>query len=718
MPFPNRNIIAAVAFAFVAIASWDLCAVGQQVSKINDRVKQADNSNPLRPSPLSDLRTGQIEPEVEQSTAAPFGHSTNLLTDSLSPRVAERPPADLDRSFFEQDQPPVVVVWMNSDLHNSVVSERQLKQWMHSGNRQGDSTQVTRIKPWQVNSGSRVRPASFISPAPEGPLLFTRSEQQINEFAKRLNEIQDRLDTKKKQLADESSGDDDGSSGELSNLWNLANDWAGRAKSNLEKLKTETDNKEGFKAKLAAQEKSLAAEKENATIAKPPEESEALPSNLGEALDELQNELKNQQASLQASQERRMEIRERITARDQRVTELPGLLRKIAKEENETKNLIDELKGKADDDLSRSLQKLGLDAKLLSLEITEKSLELEGSRQEQLGRILPLQLEEVALKIKAMEVDLARKSKRSDELRDQEIKERNVAADLALKDVLTKVTPALKDLANYNKELAGDQKDLARKSDELEKELITVRKIQQELDESHRSIKDQIKALGPTASGIRLVEHRRSLISPGKSQNRLLVLAERLQFKQEKKLLLKEHLDKLVLDDRFKLDVLASVEQQVHDAVQIELANIAEQLSEKEEQEYEEKKQQSAARAADLLLETQKQYATDLVEVYRKNIKHLSDLEADHKSLIDKIREVRAFSDKNALWVRSSKPIELNDFKLCQAGLKSVLVSDQWSETVKQAFTNFNKHPYHAGLLALVIGTLLVVRRRLRWSHE
>jgi len=82
------------------------------------------------------------------------------------------------------------------------------------------------------------------------------------------------------------------------------------------------------------------------------------------------------------------------------------------------------------------------------------------------------------------------------------------------------------------------------------------------------------------------------------------------------------------------------------------------------------------------------------------------------------VQEVKAFSDKNALWVRSAEPIELDDFKRCQAGLQAVLVSDQWGKLTNQARENFGTHPYHAGLLALVIGSLLVVRRRLRWSHE
>ena len=198
-------------------------------------------------------------------------------------------------------------------------------------------------------------------------------------------------------------------------------------------------------------------------------------------------------------------------------------------------------------------------------------------------------------------------SKRSDELRDREIQEREDAARKILRDLnenLTQSTPMLKELAEFNVGLVSDKKELAEKSDLLENELSNVRQLQEELDESHERIKNQIETLGPTASGIRLVEHRRSLISTGKSQNRLLELAEQMQAKQTRKLLLKERRDQLVLEDDFKLSVLAAVERQVGELVAQD-ATIDE-----------EKQRKMALSAADQLLETQKKYSTDLLEMF------------------------------------------------------------------------------------------------------
>jgi len=184
-----------------------------------------------------------------------------------------------------------------------------------------------------------------------------------------------------------------------------------------------------------------------------------------------------------------------------------------------------------------------------------------------------------------------------------------------------------------------------------------------------------------------LVEHRRSLISTGKSQNRLLKLAEQMQAKQTRKLLLKERRDQLVLEDDFKLGVLAAVERQVEEVV-------AQDATINEEEQ-----RKMAVSLAGQLLETQKKYSTDLLEMFENYVSLLTQLDSAHRTLIDKLQEVKAFSDENALWIRSANPIELDDFKRCQAGLQAVMVSDQWGKLTNQASENFGTHPYHAGLL-------------------
>ena len=363
MPFTIQNLIAA-AISFIAMVGWHPCAVGQQASRPDAGRMQgfpaASALNPLRRAPpLTDLRTGQIESKVSWPEQLPHEPVANSATNSLSLYVGEEPTADHERSLFQQDQPPVVVVWMNSDLHNTLVSEQQIKQWMHAGRGQEDVKPAARIDTWQADSGVQVHSASFISPETGVPVL-TRFQEQVIGFDERLTTIRKQYDTKKKQLDDE-VGEDDGSEDEVKNLSKQALDWIGRASSGLEELKTKIKEEDEFEGELKAREASLDTEKKR----KP----ELLLSDHGESFDQLQKKLKARQATLQVSIDRRSEIREQISARAQRVTELPSLLREKAKEENDIKKLIAELHSKAEGNLSRSFEKLLLEAKLLSLEI-------------------------------------------------------------------------------------------------------------------------------------------------------------------------------------------------------------------------------------------------------------------------------------------------------------------------------------------------------------
>ena len=712
-----QYLFAAVTFALIAMVPPNQCAgrpqggafVPRQLdTRPSGSVESAEHShgNRLGNDLLSDLRSNRRETNEHGRAAGafqnPLHYEPTMLTGNLAttfPQTASSlPTAEHTRLFSDNDQPPpVVVVWLNSDLQSRLLSEAELKQWMNSmpeHDRQTAQGQINRgqVTGWQANPASRVDQASFGEPVAE-PKGFAGATKKIEDFEKRLADITGRLDTKHKQIAAGEVGDQVNKS-ELNSVLSIVSEWVARAKSDLEKLKEENQKEVQFEANLERQQQLLVTEqmKEGSEL---PAFLRTLPRNRSRAIGALQSKVHEDEVILQSGTDELSKIREQIATRDQRVTELPRLLRENAKEEDKTKQLMEEFHGQTDD-LNQALQKLRFEAKFLSLEITEKSLKLESRRKEQVGRMLPLQLEELTLRIRRMKVELAELRKRSDKLRDQQLDERRLAADNALNEKLTQSTPQLKELAEFNINLVSQKSSMAVKSDEFEKELINVRQLEKKLTDSQKRIEAQIKTLGPTASGIRLVEHRRSLISTGKSRNRLLELAERLQHKQARKLAVKERLDQLVLSDFFKLDVLAKVEEQVNDPVQRKMA----------------------VDVANQLMETEKEYATDLMGMFEDNIQKLSQLEAAHRTLIDAVDKARAFSDENALWVRSSKPIEISDLNRCQAGLQAIILSEQWQGLGDHAFATFKKRPYDVGLLALVIGSLLVVRRRLRWSHE
>ena len=685
-----KNLLAAATFVLVVMISFNQCA-GQQAT--------ADRLGNELSSDLRSNRRATIEEEIpaERRPSTPRYEPTILTAESPAESLQAHPNHSSvlkTPSFFKNNHsPPVVVVYLNSDLQTSLLSEAQLKQWMRSIPEHDNETQESNFNPLQANSASHVGLVSFGEPVPETPRGFADATKKIKDFEKRLVDITGRLDTKQKQIAAGEVGDQVNKS-ELNSVLSIVSEWVARAKSDLEKLKEENQKEVQFEANLEKQQQLLVTEqmKEGSEL---PAFLRTLPRNRSRALGALQSKVHEDEVILQSGTDELSKIRERIATRDQRVTELPRLLRENAKEEDKTKRLMEDFQDQSDD-LNQALQKLRFEAKFLSLEITEKSLKLESRRKEQVGRMLPLQLEVLTLRIRRMKVELAELRKRSDQLRDQQLNERRLAAGNALNEKLTQSTPQLKELAEFNIELVSQKSSMAIKSDELEKELLNVTQMEKKLADSQKRIEAQIKTLGPTASGIRLIEHRRSLISTGKSRNRLFELAERTQHKQARKLVVKERLDQLVLSDFFKLDVLAKVEEQVNDPMQ----------------------QKMAVEVANQLMETEKEYATDLMGMFDDNINKLLQLVAAHRTLIDTVDKARAFSDENALWVRSSKPIEINDLKRCQAGLQSVITSEQWRGLGDHACTTFKKRPYDVGLLALVIGSLLVVRRRLRWSHE
>ena len=678
---------------------------------------------------LSDLRSEPVEPQTDLPQRSPVIPPADLLTRNYADQSPQA-----DQSYFDADQPPVVVVWLNSDLQAPLLSKKQLKQWMQSVPEHDNYPIQPASNIQQAEPRSWVQAAGFAQPISEDPpsigvnnkavvasgRAFAEPFRKFQKFDERLAAIRQQFADKEKQVADDESIDEI-SKAELSNLLNLTREWIQKAATDLETLESETKKKKAFETdkELQAQEDELVAEKKLADPKFAPP-ADVLPTDRSEAIDLLQKRLKEKEAELLVLTDKRSDIREQILAREKRINDLPSLQNKNTKEEDETKKLMEKLKDEPEG-LRRVLKKLRLNAKLLSLEITEESLELEVTRKEQIGSLQPLELEKLTLQIKRTEAKLSVLHVQSDKLRDQEIKERLQAAEMALKEKLTQSTPALRELAEFNKDLASQLPILAKKSDELEDELINVRQLQKELDDSHERLKYQIDSLGPTASGIRVVEHRRSLISTGKSQNRLLELADRMQHKQTRKLALKERLEHLVLGDDFSLDALAAVEQQVFEQVKNSAGppdSPGLNPNDFQESELYELQRQKAIDVANQLLATQEEYTRDLVGMFEDNIQKLTNLDAAHRALIDKVQEVKAFSDKTALWVRSAKPIELEDLGRCRKGLRAIWASDNWQGLRDHTYQNFKHRPYDAGLLALVIGTLLVIRRRLRWSHD
>ena len=220
---------------------------------------------------------------------------------------------------------PVVVVYLNSDLQKSLLSEGKFKQLIQSIPKRDRRTQQTDRSTWQTNSQSQVRSASFDETVSEEssedeaeedqtrelPLGVVTAERQIKDFRTRLNKIGIQFDLKTKQLAaDEST--DSATKSEMNNLLSVASDWIERAKSGLKEFEEQNNAKNKFKTELPLREKELADEKKLAATNLKTDWS-FVPSSNSEAIAILQKKLQEQETWLQQSMNKRSEVRKQIS---------------------------------------------------------------------------------------------------------------------------------------------------------------------------------------------------------------------------------------------------------------------------------------------------------------------------------------------------------------------------------------------------------------------
>ena len=265
------NSLAAVAVAFIVMASNHYCAGQQASSGHSERTAitsplqassaqwQRATANRLGSDSLSDLRSNQMvanggdtpttprlqarQPQARQLQArrpqvlpqpVPESPAANLLSRLKQPSAASQLADRRTQNFFGSDQPPpVVVVWMNSDLETSLLSEGQLKQWMYSIREHDNRTNNAQANAWQGDVESHVDLASFQEPVPASR-GFAGATEKIEAFRKRLTDIEARLESKHAQVAAGEVGDQVNKS-ELNNLLSIVSEWDSRASAGFRK---------------------------------------------------------------------------------------------------------------------------------------------------------------------------------------------------------------------------------------------------------------------------------------------------------------------------------------------------------------------------------------------------------------------------------------------------------------------------------------------------
>jgi hypothetical protein len=653
----------------------------------------------LQTEPLLELRQpAGIHPFASQDRHVfrPAPRTANLPVDRTNHReflglqpIQQDEPAN--RYFGIHNSRPVVVLWFNSDLESQLLSPDQIKAWISDLPKRDFATapnQLDRVQlasHWQQEDDTQDKKDS-------GKTKNTSdSEEKIvdeayKDFQSRLKEVGELIEGRKQQFTDDKSLDE-ATRTELLNQISAANEKHQKAKLDFADLTNETQAEKEFETKLTKEQDKLAIEKKTAVTPVDPKI---------DSIEVLKEDLRGKESELQAAIDKQKQNRQDVTDRETRLADLPTLRNNVEKKLLQIEKEVDELK-QIPDGPKRTLQSLLVKARKLSAEIQTELLSLEAKRQDQLARILPVTREILALRIKRLNEEVDVRRKRLDELRQEQLRKRREKDERELEQSLTRTTTALKELAEENKLLTDRTTTIVANGKQLSKELGDIKDQEIEIDRNFENLKHNMETLGRTASGIRLIEHRRGLTSTGKSRSRLSELNVMLQDSRTKLLNLKETRERLSASDELLQEITSSEQLQ-------DLKN--------------ENERWKATEIAKRLIATQKEYVDQLIQEYDSRIEILSKLEGEHMALVAKVQEVKAFSDENALWVRSAEPIGISDVKKCGIGALKFFNRTGWQSLANIIGDRFKTRPYDAACLVLFVGILFVVQRRLRWSHD
>jgi hypothetical protein len=707
-----------------------------------------------------------VRPTIAADVPAPGPFSARPSeVESTPPQELHRPiqlqPIELDSletaSVFNADpSQPVVMVLLNSDLEGQLLSQEQMQQLLgripsrDQTTAAADDTGAVQLASFQQEEKAKS----------EDKETQVESKSPLEGFQDDLDALKKRYEARKNQIAEDKTLDS-ATIGELTGQINPANDWIIKASQEIAKYKKEKKKFDEFagpngtlqkkqdeqkklpstpaapKAEyLELSKKHLDAVKELADLemSDPTQRTDldrrdvrtktdqlkakikALTIKCDEAIEQLSAEVQEKTGLIQTKRDQLQAVRERIAMRDARVTELPRVSNKVGNDLADTKDQIEELRNMPDDN-NKTARMLVLESKELALEVEEEAIRLEAKRQDQTGRLYPLEVSILTAEIKRLEPELKTFRGVLKELRDREIEVRERLDKVERNDEVTAQFKVLRDLAEANEDFTGDRSALIDRLEECRIQLVKVYKQNAETESGFNSLKHDIGELEKAASGIRLVEHQRTLVSTGESQMRREQIYDDIQAGKLQALRLKERRDQLSNREDYLANITAMLDAEV--AADIKLRDLTDEKREQAFREWESGQTRSRAiEIAGRLVATQEDYVNELIKDYSSYFQELSALDVQHKQLIQNVQKARDYIDQYALWVRSATPVKLEDIATTQDGLVEFFKGQPWKSLVDQVGKRITDRPYDAAILVLFMGTMFVVQRRLRWSHD
>jgi potassium-dependent mechanosensitive channel len=271
-----------------------------------------------------------------------------------------------------------------------------------------------------------------------------------------------------------------------------------------------------------------------------------------------------------------------------------------------------------------------------------------------------------------------------------------IAEQEKARDAAANADPRVREIARRNAELAEERTGVAEGIQLCKQELDKLVALEDELDSARARIERHISRGAKSQSVGLMLRHQRGRLPRTRwHRDQVTSIAHGLPDISLKSLNFEEELENLPLE-------IETIHEQIAEA------NAGGDLASTER----------VQRMADNLMETRREYLTQLKQDYETWLNSKTDLRAKHELCIGKIDGLQLEIDKHVLWIRSADPLALEDFRESGSAIRSLIALPQWKELLgglgKQLVDRWQVVVAAAIVLFLAVGMKRQFTRRLR----
>lgn len=428
--------------------------------------------------------------------------------------------------------------------------------------------------------------------------------------------------------------------------------------------------------------------------------------------EELQSRLQVIRQELQQQKTNLADNEDKMNKREERISKLPSDRTLALERLRKIKEDLTELDSQPDG-LAKELSILNLHSQELSTKLEIEALDIEVPRQEQSGKLLPAQRDLINKKIQKLEAELRDWERAFNKGREREIELQLSDAKALLIEVQN--DPALKKLAESNLELVKKRKDWTVEMDLAQADLKSADTQFNELESDLEGIKKDIKSQITTEIGMSLVKQRNKLVLPGFSYTKIEQIKRDLQTIRREALEWEESRNELRFPDQVVKGYVDGFEAKLSPVttpphLRTEQEKLAAASQSKAINDYELLTRNLVSSRITYLDALNKDF-----ESYRAEL--IKEQNAREK-LVNKINEIAGFIDEKALWVPSTKPIQLEDLHESRHAVEEFFRPSSWLDFLGQIKARMFARPERSMLGLFVFISLIVVSYRLKVNHD